>query len=487
MPKFYITTTLPYINAEPHIGFAREIIQADVLARRHRVAGDEVFFNTGTDEHGLKIWRQARELDMDIMAYCDQQAQKFAALKEALNLSFDNFIRTTDPRHVAAAREFWKKAAESGFIIKKKYKIKYCVGCELEKRDSELVDDCCPLHPGQKLEIIDEENYFFKFSEFQKKLSVLYEKNPDFVLPPKRFNEIKKFVEGGLEDFSVSRLKEKMPWGIEVPGDPEHTMYVWFDALVNYISALDWPASATADAEAMAVKKATAGKLADLWSFWPGTQICGKDNLRQQTAMWPAMLLAVGLPNSKQIFVNGFIVSGGQKMSKSLGNVIAPDEMVAKFGVDGTRYLLLSAGNFGEDADVTLERLAEKYNADLANGLGNLVSRTIKLAQNSKLKTQNSKLQLKTQNLSQKIERVELKEALDEIWRQVDWANKKIEETKLWELVKKDEKKTKEVMAELLATIAEIGEALAPFMPGTASKIKRILETKQAEVLFPRI
>ena len=383
-----------------------------------------------------------------------------------MNLSFNSFIRTTDQEHIKAAQEFWRLVAANGFIIKKKYKVKYCVGCELEKQDSELVDGCCPLHPDQELEIIEEENYFFKFSEFQGKLIDLYEKNPEFVLPQKRFNEIKKFVEGGLEDFSISRLKEKMPWGIEVPGDPSQVMYVWFDALVSYISAIGWPDDQD--------------KFKD---WWPATQTAGKDNLRQQSAMWQAMLMAAGLRNSKQVFINGFIISDGQKMSKSLGNVINPAELVKKFGVDGTRYLLLTAGNFGEDADITMERMAEKYNADLANGLGNLVSRTLKL--NEKLRV--APISGKDIKIEKYVERMELKEALDEIWRVIDWANKKIEETRLWELVKTDESQAKEVMAELLAAISEIGEALKSFLPETAEKVSRMLSAGQVEPLFQRI
>lgn len=466
MNRFYITTTLPYINADPHIGFAREIIQADVWARWHREKGGEVFFNTGTDEHGLKIYRKAQELGLEIQAYCDQQAQKFKDLKETLNLSFNSFIRTTDQEHIKAAQEFWRLVAANGFIIKKKYKVKYCVGCELEKQDSELVDGCCPLHPDQELEIIEEENYFFKFSEFQGKLIDLYEKNPEFVLPQKRFNEIKKFVEGGLEDFSISRLKEKMPWGIEVPGDPSQVMYVWFDALVNYISVIGWPDDQN--------------KFKD---WWPAVQTAGKDNLRQQSAMWQTMLMAAGLPGSKQIFINGFIVSGGQKMSKSQGNVISPNELTEKFGIDGARYLILTAGNFGEDADITMERMAEKYNAELANGLGNLVSRTLKL--NEKLRV--APVSGKNIRIEKYVERMELKEALDDIWKIIDWANKKIEETRLWELVKIDEPKAKEVMAELLAAIGGIGVVLRPFLPETAEEISRMLVAGQAEPLFQRI
>ena len=472
MSKFYITTTLPYVNAEPHIGFAMEIIMADVLARHHRQMGDEVFFNTGTDEHGLKVYRKAQELGVDTQKYCDEQAPNYKNLRALLNLSWDNFIRTTGTQHVKAAQEFWKKCDANGYITKKKYRIKYCVGCELEKTESELVNGCCPLHPDMALEIIEEENYFFEFSKFQQKLLALYEKNPEFVLPAKKYNEIKKFVEMGLEDFSISRLRAKMPWGIEVPGDVDHVMYVWFDALVSYIAALGWPS----DSEKF-----------NAW--WPGVQIAGKDNLRQQSAMWQAMLMAAGLPNSRQIFIGGFITVGGQKMSKSLGNVISPAQMIEKFGVDGTRYLLLTLGGFGEDVDVTLERLTEKYNADLANGLGNLISRVFNLIENNfdgKIEAADG-MNLEIADL---IKEMKLFEAFQKIKEKIVWANQYIDETKIWELVKNDKPKAKKVLVELLGAIIKIGESLAPFMPETSKKILEAVKAekiKKGEALFPRI
>ncbi len=335
MSKKYITTTLPYVNADPHIGYAWEVVRADAWARFQRLAGNEVFFNVGTDEHGLKIYQRAKELNMDTQAYCDQQVEKFKDLKKVLNLSFDNFIRTTDKQHIVAVQKFWQQTEANGYIYKKSYKTKYCVGCEMEKTDSELNHDCCPLHPNRKIEIVEEENYFFKFSAFQEKLAKLYVKNPELVVPAHRFNEIKKFVEMGINDFSISRLKEKMPWGIPVPGDEAHVIYVWFDALINYISAIGWPEN-----------------LEKFNSWWPGIQVAGKDNLRPQSAMWQAMLLAVNLLASKQIFINSFLKSNGQKMSKSLGNVISPYEMIERFGIDGTRYILLSLNSFGDDVDI---------------------------------------------------------------------------------------------------------------------------------------
>lgn len=465
--KFYITTTLPYVNAQPHAGFALEIIEADTLARFNRQQGKDVFFNTGTDEHGLKLFRKAGELGMEVQDYVDQQAENFKSLKEILNISYDNFIRTTDPHHISAAQEFWKRSEANGDIYKKSYKTKYCVGCEAEKTDSELVDGKCCDHPSMEIEVIEEENYFFRFSKYQKPLLDLYEKNSQFVLPKHRLKEIKNFVEGGLEDFSISRLKDKMPWGIEVPGDEKQVIYVWFDALVNYIAAIGWPSD---------MEKFNA--------FWPGVQIAGKDNLRFQSAMWQAMLMSAQVQPSKQIFINGFITVDGQKMSKSTGNVISPAEMVEKFGIDGTRYLLLSGGNFGEDMDITWEKMTEKFNADLANGLGNLVSRVVKLSGEVSFEIKGVTM---TDEFSKLVESMEMGKALGYIWEKVREDNRFIEDNKPWELAKNDLAKFGDVMRKLLLDLHYIAEHLTPFMPETAEKIKTALETKIAEPLFQRI
>ncbi len=467
--KFYITTTLPYVNAQPHAGFAMEIIEADVLARFNRQIGKDVFFNTGTDEHGLKLFRKAEELGMNVQDYVDQQAENFKVLKSVLNISYDNFIRTTDENHIKAAQEFWKRCEANGDIYKKSYKTKYCVGCESEKTDSDLVEGKCPDHPSMEIEIIEEENYFFRFSKYQKQLLDLYEKNPEFVLPKNRLKEIKNFVEGGLEDFSISRLKNKMPWGIAVPGDEDQVIYVWFDALVNYIAAIGWPTD-----------------MEKFNSLWPGVQIAGKDNLRFQSAMWQSMLMSAGVEPSRQIFINGFITVDGKKMSKSTGNVISPAEMVEKFGIDGARYLLLSGGNFGEDMDITWEKMTEKFNADLANGLGNLVSRVIKLSENAKASIENLEYEINP-NITERINRMNLSVELGMIMGQVKVANKLIEDTKPWELAKSDKEKFESVMQELFTSLFVICNELIPFMPETSQKIKTALETKVAHPLFKRI
>jgi methionyl-tRNA synthetase len=469
MSRFYITTTLPYVNARPHIGFALEIIEADAIARFHRFCGEEVIFNTGTDEHGTKIYEKAQELGQTPQAYCDEMSVHFRDLKDVLNISYTHFIRTTDAHHIEAAQEFWRRCEARGDIYKKEYQIKYCVGCELEKTDSDLVDGKCPDHPKTEIQLIEEENYFFRFSKYQEALLQLYRERPDFVIPAKRLNEIVAFVERGLQDFSISRLAAKMPWGIPVPGDESQVMYVWFDALVNYISTLDW------------FKEGS-----NFENFWPGVQIAGKDNLRQQSAMWQAMLFSAGIEPSKQILINGFITVDGTKMSKSLGNVIAPDELVAKFGIDGTRYLLLSGAPIGEDIDVTWERLTEKYNADLANGLGNLVSRVMKLSE--KLTTYHPQQTTKyPDEFSELLANYRLSEGLEYVWRIVRESNRYIEEQKPWELAKTDQGAFEEVLKKLLNDLVHIAQLIAPFLPETSEKIQTILETQKGEILFQRI
>lgn len=467
-PTYYITTTLPYVNAEPHIGFAMEINAADILARYYGQQGYEVVFNTGTDEHGQKIYDEALENKITPQAYVDEYAAKFDDLKRLLNLSYDHFIRTTDDHHKLAAQEMWRRCKANGDIYKKEYSVKYCVGCELEKTDSELVDGKCPLHPNRELELREEENYFFRFSDYQDKLLKLYTDNPEFVVPQGKLKEIKSFVERGLHDFSISRLKTKMPWGVPVPDDEDHVMYVWFDALTNYISTLGWPDEA--------------GEYRD---FWPGVQIAGKDNLRQQSAMWQAMLLSAGISHSKQILINGFISVEGQKMSKSLGNVIAPSEMVERYGVDGTRYLLAAIGPVDSDIDVTWERFDEMYTAALSNSLGNLVSRVAKLCERSGLEFES-----RTQHVRRNtyLENYQFTAALDAIWAYVKQANNLIDETTPWKI--EDPVALEKILNQLVSHIKTIGTQLHPFMPETVETILNHFAGPRitaAQPLFPRL
>ncbi len=469
---YYITTTLPYVNADPHIGFAMELIRSDVLARFHKLIGDEVIFNTGTDEHGQKIYQNALDAKKDPQAYCDFYAAKFADLKKSLNINYTNFIRTTDNHHLKATQEFWKRVAASGDIYKAKYHINYCVGCELEKTDSELVDNKCPIHPNKELEIIEEENYFFKFSKYQKPLLEFYKKNLDFLLPQFRYQEIKNFVSSGLKDFSISRLKSKMPWGIDVPGDSKQVMYVWFDALINYISTLGWPE----DKE-------------NFKKFWPGVQTAGKDNLRQQSAMWQAMLMSAGLPNSKKIYVEGFITADGQKMSKSLGNVVDPFTLVKKYGTDALRYYLLREIPPFEDGVYSQKRMLEIYNSDLANELGNLVSRLTNLGEIDQLDI-NNLTPLRSSSFEgqaiQLFDSFQFNIILEKVWVEIKNLNKGINDFAPWN--KKSEER-KEFLLQCFKTLKSIAYQLQPFLPETAEKIIKATQGKIKKLppLFPRL
>ena len=466
--KFYITTTLPYVNADPHIGFALEITQADTISRFKKLSTFEVFFNFGTDEHGLKIYQKALSEGKDPKTYCDEYAKKFDALKMALNLSYNNFIRTTDSHHVIAAQAFWTRCKNNGDIYKKNYKSKYCVGCELEKTDSELINDHCPLHPNLELEIIEEENYFFRFSKYQGRLLKLYSENPNLVIPESKFNEIKTFVKNGLQDFSVSRLKDKMPWGIDVPDDPKHVMFVWFDALVNYVSAIGWPDNET-----------------EFKKWWPVLQFAGKDNLRQQTAIWQSMLMSAGLPNSKQVFIHGFITVDGQKISKSLGNVVDPLELVEKYGTDAVRYFLLAKLHPYEDSDFTIQKFEEAYNADLANGLGNLVARIAKLAEKVNYNS-DSKTYTPEPNINNLLDVFRFDLALEFLWGKITQLNQKIDLKKPWTLNDEDLAK---FIKEIVPEIGQLAFNLQPFIPETAEKILRQFsgQVKSGPALFPRI
>ena len=476
MKNFYITTTLPYVNAEAHIGHALEFVRADAVARAKTLQGYGVFFNTGTDEHGQKVFAAAEKAGMSTKEYVDMYAAKFKELLPILGISDAvHFIRTTDPHHELAAQEFWKRVNANGYIYKKNYKAKYCVGCELEKTDSELVDGKCIIHPQLVIEMIEEENYFFKFSEFGDKLLNLYDTKKHSIIPEFRMNEMREFIKHGLNDFSISRLKSKMKWGIEVPGDSEHVMYVWFDALVNYLSALGWPE--------------TTEQFEKFWLNGTPTQYCGKDNTRFQSVMWQAMLLAADLPPTHTVVVDGFVTGdGGIKMSKSLGNVVSPIDIVKEYGTDALRYFLLREISAFEDSPFTIERFKEAYNANLANGIGNLTSRIMKMAEDNL----DAPVEIPEHTITDEyfgfIDKFELNKAMDYVWAKIAELDGIIQSTEPYKLVKVDKEKGVEIIKDLAVRLYTIGRLLNPMMPDASAKIKTAVKTNKmpSEPLFLR-
>lgn len=489
--NLYLTTTLPYVNAPLHMGHALELVRADTIARYKKLIGYDVYFNTGTDEHGIKIYEKAKENGIDVQDFVDQGFATFKEQIQMFGVSEDiHYIRTTDANHEKAAQEFWKRVNDNGFIYKKNYESKYCAGCESEKTDSELVEGECPEHPGKEIKKINEENYFFKYSVFQDKLMEFYDKNPSFIIPDFRFNEIKNFVKGGLQDFSISRLKEKMPWGIPVPGDDSQVMYVWFDALVNYISTLGWPktcADGTCSAEHSSGDECFRPQVEDLFEkYWVnGTpiQYCGKDNTRFQGAMWQAMLMAADLPNSHQVVVNGFITAGeGIRMSKTLGNVVDPRDIAREYGTDALRYFLLREVGSFEDSPFTIERFKDAYNSGLANGLGNLASRILTLSEKYLDKCPEIPEKSDFTEYFAIYETFDLKKAADYVWEKIADLDKLIQTTEPFKVVKIDIKKGEEMITDLVLKLYEIARMLNPLMPETSTKLKNlIIENKKPE------
>lgn len=461
------------------MGHALEFVRADIIARYKKLQGFDVFFNTGTDEHGMKIYERALSLSKDPKVFVDESFVRFKESVKIFGMDPDlHFIRTTDPAHESATQEFWKRVAQNGYIYKKNYETKYCVACEETKSDSEIVNGQCMLHPGRPLEIINEENYFFKYSAFQQKLLDFYKSRPDFVVPDFRFNEIKAFVERGLEDFSISRLKSKMSWGVPVPEDPDHVMYVWFDALVNYISTLGWPDEGGQE-----------NKFEKYWVNGTPTQYCGKDNLRFQSAMWQAMLMAAGLPNSYQIVINGFITADkGLKMSKTLGNVVDPKDIVAEYGTDALRFFLAKEISNFEDSPFTIERFKDSYNSGLANGLGNLTSRILTLSEKYLEKCPEIEENSIPQEFFDYLEVFDITKAVDYIWEKIAELDRFIQETEPFKVVKVDEKKGKELISDMVLRLYTIARMLNPIMPETNITLKNLIKEnkKPAQPLFLR-
>ncbi len=474
--NFYLTTTLPYVNSDPHIGFAYELVEADALARYWRLQGHEVFFNTGTDEHGQKIADKADEKGEDRQAYVDFYANEFKKLGDdttGLNLSYGeqgNFIRTTDSVHKVAAQEMWRQCQATGDIYKKKYKGQYCVGCELFYKPEELLEgNICPIHTKPTQEV-EEENYFFKLSNYQSYLED-YLSREGVIVPEWRRQEAINFVKGGLEDFSISREKSRLDWGIQVPGDDTQVMYVWFDALTNYISTLGWPADKD-------------GNFKKFWEDGDTYQLAGKDQIRFQSVMWQAMLRSAGVSATDKVIYHGFINSGGQKMSKSLGNVISPYELISKYGTDATRYLLLRHVHPFDDSDITWEKLDEWYTANLVNGLGNLTSRILKMSETHL----GSFTGIFDRGDIQHIESYNLQGALDHVWGRIQKLDEKIALTEPFKLIKVEPEKAKEIINELRIELLHTAHTLAPFMPRTSAIIEDAIKTnKKPENLFPRL
>lgn len=470
----YLTTTLPYVNADPHAGHALEFVQADVLARAWRAQGEEVFFSTGTDEHGQKIYEAAEKAGQDVHAYVDHYAARFKELKDIFDLSYDAFIRTTDEVHIRAAQDIWKRCMDAGDIYKKSYTGKYCVGCEAYKTERDLNEEGkCLIHPHLTLELLEEENYFFRFSNYQDAL-IDYLSRPESIAPEWRREEALNFVRSGLEDFSISRQKEKLSWGIPVPGDEDQVMYVWFDALTNYISTLGWP-----DGE----------NFSKFWENGTVYQVAGKDQVRFQSLMWQAMLMSAKVKNTDTVFYHGFINSGGQKMSKSLGNVISPFDLIEKYGTDATRYVLLRHVHPFEDSDVTWEKLDEWYTANLVNGLGNLVARVMKLAE-----THCAPLSLVEEKVDpaflEKIEGFRFNEAVDFVFEQIGEADVFMTTREPYKKVKDEATKVQAVadIETLVRSVARIARHLEVLMPATARTITAAVSTNtKPENLFPRL
>jgi len=363
--RYYLTTAIPYANADPHIGFALELLYTDVMARYQRLLGKEVYFLTGTDEHGQKMFKTAKENNQEVSAYAATKSAEFSRLADLWNISNNDFIRTTEERHMSRAQKFWGAALESEDIYKKQYSGLYCYGCEAFKTEKDLVNGNCPDH-DRVPELVTEENYFFRLSKYQEPLEFLFEQNPNFVYPSIRFNEMKNILKSGLEDVSISRAYDKLPWGIPVPGDDTQVMYVWFDALTNYITALGWGSDDTELFE----------------KFWPAdAHVIGKEINRFHSLLWPAMLMSAGVELPKQICVHGWLTLNGKKISKSLGNVINPLELIQTYPLEPVRYFLMREIPFDNDGDFSHEKFKERYTAELANGIGNFTSRVLTMVE----------------------------------------------------------------------------------------------------------
>lgn len=477
MAKFYITNAIPYVNAKPHIGHALEFIQSDTIARYHKILGDEVVLLCGGDENALKNVQVAEEVGIPIQEFVDKNTQLFYDLSKNLNVQFDIWQKGSDKKHHESSQKLWELCTKSGDIYKKSYKGLYCVGCELFYTKEELNEQGeCFEHPGKKLQEVEEENYFFKLSKYQDPLLEIIESNEYEIVPEFRKNEIISFIKSGLEDFSVSRSNKRAKnWGVPVPGDDTQRLYVWFDALNTYQSGVGFGSEEKNETEMY--KK-----------LWPADlHVVGKGIIRFHAIYWPAILLSAGLKLPKKLFVHEYFTVNGQKMSKTLGNVTDPNEIINKYGADALRYYCLAKISPFADGDFSEEKLKEAYNADLANGLGNLVARVAKLCEVNNVIVSASK---QSQNLDPKLTKplseFKFNEAINHIWSEIKEADKKVNEEKPWEL---EGNKVKEVLENLVKNIQYIGFNLQPFLPETAGKILSQFSGKisSQKPLFPRI
>lgn len=476
---YYITTPIYYVNDVPHIGHAYTSLAADVLARFMRLSGRTVKFLTGTDEHGQKVQKSAIQANRSPQDFVNQVSERFRHMNTAMNFSNDDFIRTTERRHCLSAQALWRKLTEQGQIYKGSYSGWYAVRDEAFYAEKDIVDGKAPT--GAPVEWVEEESYFFKLSEWQQPLLDYYKAHPDFMGPESRRNEVIRFVESGLRDLSVSR--STFEWGVPVPDDEKHVMYVWIEALANYITALGYP-----DIEGEAFQK-----------YWPeAIHIMGKDIVRFHAVYWPAFLMAVGLPLPKRIFAHGWWTNEGEKISKSLGNVINPYELVEQFGLDPVRYFLLREVPFGQDGDFSKTAMIQRLNSDLSNDLGNLVQRVLAFVYKNAearipvavdpLEARDHHVLGRVKNLFSSLNKLAEQQALtkmlEEIWMVIGEANRYIDQEAPWALRKTDLKRMQSVLFVLCETIRQLGILLQPFMPASAEKILDQLAVPQEERTF---